>query len=562
MKENQMKKSESLKNKVLDILNDLQKIPLFRDNSILSEEINHMKNRTHDQFFKVAVVGEFSSGKSTFINALIQKDLLKHGAKETTATLTKIINVDKEHPLHGKCKVVFRNGEEVLKDSLDEITTFTTTSSDKHLVSHEVESFEVYLHYLETSMPMMIIDTPGLNGMAENHREQTIELLKEAHACIFLMQLRGISQSDIDFIRFISSYQHDFIFLQNFIDELKELEDETLESKLKKQQEILDNNVFSDLKNVRYTLCGISSRQALLARDSTYAHQHEYGSGPLDELLRRKLLKTSNFEVVIGALDKLMKDNQKGLIQQRAVVEYLLQFLECGEELCKVEEENSNVLWENSDEARMLHKTTLVRDRLMEAKPEHLRKLDNFVHAKVQELSQFTKKKIEDDLLSVNKEIIARIQELRSVEMLESYINNHELERYFGKKIPAVQLGYANYLEVGFQDILNNAVLRIQEYTGVVNTLRQIPEFKVKTPEPLAVDFIRHEDNLMLVNKDVAKVMTERKSAELEILKAQHNRCSEVTRLEKINEKTTTLQKELELKEKNLGPKPNKEKNL
>lgn len=47
---------------------------------------------------RVTIVGEFSSGKSTFLNALIGKDILPHASSETTATLTYIHNVPAGHP--------------------------------------------------------------------------------------------------------------------------------------------------------------------------------------------------------------------------------------------------------------------------------------------------------------------------------------------------------------------------------------------------------------------------------------------------------------------------------
>ena len=51
--------------RVLDDLDGLQKITDF------SQEIQFFKNRLEDNEFRIAVVGEYSSGKSTFINALL-----------------------------------------------------------------------------------------------------------------------------------------------------------------------------------------------------------------------------------------------------------------------------------------------------------------------------------------------------------------------------------------------------------------------------------------------------------------------------------------------------------
>jgi len=55
-------------------------------------EFDNIIERLRDNTLRVVVVGSFSSGKSTFLNALMGKDLLKHGTKETTATITEIVN--------------------------------------------------------------------------------------------------------------------------------------------------------------------------------------------------------------------------------------------------------------------------------------------------------------------------------------------------------------------------------------------------------------------------------------------------------------------------------------
>lgn len=57
--------------------------------------------------FTLAIIGKMSSGKSTFINALLEKkDLLATGFGQTTCTLTEIIHSDEEH-----YEVVFADGK-------------------------------------------------------------------------------------------------------------------------------------------------------------------------------------------------------------------------------------------------------------------------------------------------------------------------------------------------------------------------------------------------------------------------------------------------------------------
>ena len=63
-------------NKIQTILKQMESLKSVNESEYLSNEIYQLSNRISDNVFRIAVVGEFSSGKSTFINALIGKDIL------------------------------------------------------------------------------------------------------------------------------------------------------------------------------------------------------------------------------------------------------------------------------------------------------------------------------------------------------------------------------------------------------------------------------------------------------------------------------------------------------
>lgn len=56
----------------------------------IAAEVDTVQKRAERERFTIAVVGEFSRGKSTFINRLLSKDILPVGALPTTAVLTRI----------------------------------------------------------------------------------------------------------------------------------------------------------------------------------------------------------------------------------------------------------------------------------------------------------------------------------------------------------------------------------------------------------------------------------------------------------------------------------------
>ncbi|HIR24377.1 MAG TPA: dynamin family protein, partial [Candidatus Egerieimonas faecigallinarum] len=221
-------KKEQKIDAIVQILRTIQSSELVSNNSIIYDEFSGIIQRLKEKSFRVVVAGEFSSGKSTFLNAIIGRDLLKHGVQETTATVTEIYNEISctDTPV---LDVYFSDGTVQKGIQASQIMEVTATSSSTHAVAQEIDKVVIRYKILDHAADVCFIDTPGLNGMADKHREKTIEQIKNAHACIYLMQVRGLSSSDIEFLEFICRYQHNVIFVQNFIDELKQLEGETPE---------------------------------------------------------------------------------------------------------------------------------------------------------------------------------------------------------------------------------------------------------------------------------------------------------------------------------------------
>ena len=181
---------------IVQALEDIQNSKLIFNNSWLFDEFAGIIQRLKDESFRIAVVGEFSSGKSTFLNALIGKDLLKHGVKE--------IHNDPACKDDALFDVYFLNGDVQTDIPMDRIVDFTSTTSTVHEVAQEIEKVVVKAKFLDKGSNVYLIDTPGLNGVADNHREKTIEQIRNAHACIYMMQIRGLSKSDLEFIKYIS----------------------------------------------------------------------------------------------------------------------------------------------------------------------------------------------------------------------------------------------------------------------------------------------------------------------------------------------------------------------
>ena len=185
------------KDSLRKIIADFQQI--IKDKGYFFEnELTALDEKLDEDVFRLAVVGEYSTGKSTFINALIGQDLLLHMKREATATITYIHNVPKNSDKMGKCEIYYHTGEKKELDNLHDLAKYTTTKSDVDVV-REIAHVDVYVNFMGTDVPIIITDTPGLNGMAEGHKEITIGEIKKAHACIYLFSIKGITAYDVTF---------------------------------------------------------------------------------------------------------------------------------------------------------------------------------------------------------------------------------------------------------------------------------------------------------------------------------------------------------------------------
>ena len=102
---------------------------LFTSDLLYKDAIYEIEEAFKKKPFRIAVVGQFSSGKSTFINALIGKDILLHATEETTAALTSIHNVAQNDRMWHCCDITFNDGKsEHLKDD-ESLLDYTTTKS-------------------------------------------------------------------------------------------------------------------------------------------------------------------------------------------------------------------------------------------------------------------------------------------------------------------------------------------------------------------------------------------------------------------------------------------------
>jgi GTPase Era involved in 16S rRNA processing len=174
-----------------------------KDSREIASRINSIKRKHNDAKLYLAVIGEFSSGKSTFINALLGYRLLKEAVMPTTACATYI----ECQARYLSLKVSFFNGNKFnctetefenlqnylirtysrFCNDLFQIITILTSDQD---VAHTVSSLKINIPGNAIPKNIVIIDTPGFNPgttSTENHQEITKDVVENiADAAIIL----------------------------------------------------------------------------------------------------------------------------------------------------------------------------------------------------------------------------------------------------------------------------------------------------------------------------------------------------------------------------------------
>lgn len=519
------------------------------ENNLYHDIFENIIKRLEEKSFKLAVVGEFSSGKSTFLNALIGKDILKHGTQETTATITEIRNekVEKDRIVFD---VVYNNGTTEKNINIDKLKEYTTTFSSLYSVAENIAKVIVKKHFLDYEGELSLIDTPGLNGIADKHREKTEEQIKNSHACIYLMSVRGLGESDIRFLKYISEYQKNIIFIQNFIDELKELEGETPEGKIEEQKKIISKRLFDENLDVNYEIIGISAYQALISRDVEMPEGKNLSQSEQEELYKR-----SNFDTALNKILELMKKNEREKIQQKDALNVAIYHLKELNNIYIMKNQFEQEEWKLTPESRKSRGYEKIIQTLQENKVKNLKNIENFIEVKANDIRKKINRKIEKDLVKVEKEI-TNILKIKSndIENLEEYINsdesskNESLKLEIRHKINEVKESSNYFLNINFDNLLSDSLLVVQDYIGMIaqNSDDVVP-FNVEMKIGMK-DFKKEEEEIEKYQKSL---FFEKSKFEQEIKEREN---AEI----KMTEYSTKIFNIVQKKEKNLKNRDNK----
>jgi GTP-binding protein EngB required for normal cell division len=190
-------------------------------------QLDQLSHRIADPCLRIAVIGEFSAGKSTFINALVREKIMKASNLPTTAAATYIFKGQNDvvvhfasdrGPLRYSASVA---SVEINRDFREFIRRYQTNEKDE---SADVRKIEITLNRDMLDNDALIVDTPGFNSGDHLH-EAILEkvLSKEADVAVILFNaVNAGRQGDLEFIERFKHQIHKMFFVLNKADRVED----------------------------------------------------------------------------------------------------------------------------------------------------------------------------------------------------------------------------------------------------------------------------------------------------------------------------------------------------
>lgn len=515
-----------------------------------------LAKRVKEKEFRITVVGEFSAGKSTFLNALIGKDILPHALTETTATVTYIRNVPPTHSDVDTIKVHFNDSQREpvifnMKTDPEALKTYTTTQSEIR-VAHEIAFVEVFVNFRHTNDPIVFIDTPGLNGVADGHRELTMHEIKQAHASICLFHLRSLANSNLEFLKILQKHQRSFLFVLNFIDEIKTSEGDSVELKLASLREQYINQLEDEQQEVASSIrfFGVSALKALAGKDTSLPRLYDGDVKDLAMEDRSVLLKESLFQQFEDSLWNDVLSGEKNQVFQTSM------YLGFNNLLREIQEEliAAKQLTQVKLDEKEIDEITKRLTQLEELAKRNWDKLVHYMSSRQSDLDKMIRTKLEEDLENIMIQLSESMHQ-DDFDAFELAMKQNSYSKQLLNKTSMLSQQHQLYISSILEEIYQTSIMRVLEYSPTVSIEISHQGLNIKT--------VNFDSNDYKFEKKISDLKEKKIDLELqrgEIVDSQHEISQELQQMEtkekKLNDSILKTNEQQLMEQKRLGSEP------
>jgi hypothetical protein len=190
------KGDDEVYNKIKQTYDDLMEDEYFTGSLSKSdrEGLEGAIRRVEDNVFPIHVIATMSSGKSTLINALLQKKLMPSKNEACTAIITEILDNDRS----SYSAIVYDKNDNKIK-TVEQVTyeVMNNLNDNENIAKVSIDGDIPFLDINETMLKL--VDTPGPNNSRNaNHRETTYRNINSAteNMILYILNYTQLATTD------------------------------------------------------------------------------------------------------------------------------------------------------------------------------------------------------------------------------------------------------------------------------------------------------------------------------------------------------------------------------
>jgi len=169
-----------------------------------------------NQLIDVAILGQFKSGKSSFLNSLIGKPILPVGVIPVTTAITRV-----QYGKRERAVVRHFDGQQTDVDigAIEEFISEAKNPANQK----NVEVVDLELPSLEKYAGLRLVDTPGLGSIFKYHMETSENWLPEVGCALLAISSdRPLAENDLQLIRDLRKHTPKIVLLLTKVDLLSQ----------------------------------------------------------------------------------------------------------------------------------------------------------------------------------------------------------------------------------------------------------------------------------------------------------------------------------------------------
>lgn len=270
---------------MLDVKEYLKK---YSDDLFFGEELKFIEQRLKSMESSIAVVGQFSVGKSALLNALLGEDILATRKIESTKVLTRIRHCASKED--SKIALILKDGDTKTfsLENIGDLQKYTTFQGAE--ITDSINYVDVYWPVYFLNKELVLVDTPGANSLTTSAFQTTRDQLKTSSAIIYLfLGTKGLDAEDYSIIEEYIAHKKKVFLVGTHIDQLTKSEWQEVKVEVKR-----NINQFDAIKDIE--IVGVSSIEASTAKKTQNQGLLNQSNLPTLEKMLHTYMDTKEYE--------------------------------------------------------------------------------------------------------------------------------------------------------------------------------------------------------------------------------------------------------------------------